>query len=56
MIDAREGHWQARSRARDAGLAVFRASLEPLRNMSRDRPFIGGASPLYPDYTVFGAF
>ncbi|TJW83556.1 MAG: glutathione S-transferase family protein [Mesorhizobium sp.] len=31
---------------RDAGLAGFRASLEP---------FIGGASPLFADYIVFGA-
>jgi glutathione S-transferase len=42
--------------ARDAGLAAFRAALEPLRNMLTYQPFIGGASPLYPDYIVFGAF
>ena len=33
--------------ARDAGLAGFRASLEPLRSMLGYQPFIGGASPLY---------
>jgi glutathione S-transferase len=44
------------SAARDAGLTAFRASLEPLRNMLGYQPFIGGDSPLYPDYIVFGAF
>jgi glutathione S-transferase len=42
--------------ARDSGLASFRASLEPLRSMLGYQPFIGGASPLYCDYIVFGAF
>ena len=41
---------------RDAGLAAFRASLEPLRSMLTYQPFIGGSAPLYPDYVVFGAF
>jgi glutathione S-transferase len=40
---------------RDAGLASFRASLEPLRSMLGYQPFIGGASPLFADYIVFGA-
>jgi glutathione S-transferase len=40
---------------RDAGLAGFRASLEPLRSMLAYQPFIGGASPLFADYIVFGA-
>jgi glutathione S-transferase len=44
------------SAARDAGLGAFRASLEPLRSMLTYQPFIGGSSPLYPDYIVFGAF
>lgn len=44
------------SAERDAGLAAFRASLEPLRSMLTYQPFIGGATPLYPDYIVFGAF
>lgn len=44
------------SAARDVGLAAFRASLEPLRSMLTYQPFIGGESPLYPDYIVFGAF
>ncbi|MBZ9694587.1 MULTISPECIES: glutathione S-transferase family protein [unclassified Mesorhizobium] len=41
--------------ARDAGLATFRAALEPLRSMLSYQPFIGGASPLFADYIVFGA-
>ncbi|MEP9388993.1 glutathione S-transferase family protein [Mesorhizobium sp. KR9-304] len=44
------------SAEREAGLAAFRASLEPLRSMLTYQPFIGGATPLYPDYIVFGAF
>ncbi|MFK0690539.1 glutathione S-transferase family protein [Mesorhizobium sp. IMUNJ 23033] len=40
---------------RDAGLNAFRASLEPLRSMLGYQPFIGGASPLFADYIVFGA-
>jgi glutathione S-transferase len=41
---------------RDAGLAAYRRSLEPLRSMLTYQPFIGGASPLFADYIVFGAF
>ncbi|MEI9428965.1 glutathione S-transferase family protein [Mesorhizobium sp. Cs1299R1N3] len=41
--------------ARDAGLATFRAALEPLRSMLSYQPFIGGDSPLFADYIVFGA-
>ena len=44
------------SGAREANLGAFRASLEPLRNMLTYQPFIGGSTPLYPDYVVFGAF
>jgi len=40
---------------RDTGLAGFRASLEPLRSMLGYQPFIGGTSPLFADYIVFGA-
>ncbi len=40
----------------EAGLAAFRASLEPLRNMLSYQPWIGGSMPLFPDYIVFGAF
>lgn len=41
---------------REQGLAGYRASLEPLRGMLSWQPFIGGASPLFADYIVFGAF
>ncbi|MET3582435.1 glutathione S-transferase [Mesorhizobium robiniae] len=41
--------------ARDAGLGAFRASLEPLRATLAQQPFIGGQSPLFADYIVFGA-
>lgn len=33
----------------------FRKSLEPLRNTLAAQPFLGGESPLYPDYIVFGS-
>lgn len=39
-----------------AGLEAFRAKLEPLRSMLTYQPFIGGTSPLFPDYIVAGAF
>lgn len=41
---------------RDSGLAAFRASLEPLRSMLAYQPWLGGQSPLFADYIVFGAF
>lgn len=44
------------SAARDAGLAAFRASLEPLRSMLAYQPWVGGDTPLFADYIVFGAF
>lgn len=40
---------------RDTKLVPFRASLEPLRSMLSYQPFIGGQTPLFPDYIVFGA-
>jgi glutathione S-transferase len=40
---------------RSTKLAAFRSSLEPLRSMLTYQPFIGGSSPLFPDYIVFGA-
>ncbi len=33
----------------------FSRKLQPLRNMLKIQPFIGGESPLFPDYIVFGA-
>ena len=40
---------------RDAGLAGWRAALDPLRSMLAHQPFIGGKSPLFGDYIVAGA-
>lgn len=40
---------------RDAAIDAFPAKLLPLRHMLRSQPFIGGASPLFADYIVFGA-
>lgn len=43
------------SAARDAGLGAFRASLEPLRSTLSYQHYLGGHSPLFADYIVFGA-
>lgn len=34
---------------------TFAKRLQPLRNMLKVQPFIGGDTPLFPDYIVFGA-
>jgi glutathione S-transferase len=36
-------------------IAALRNALEPLRVTLATQPFIGGDSPLYPDYIVFGS-
>jgi len=41
---------------RETRLESFRQSLEPLRQTVAAQPFLGGESPLYPDYIVFGSF
>jgi glutathione S-transferase len=41
---------------REARVEPFRASLEPLRQLVRGRPFLGGRTPLYADYMALGAF
>lgn len=41
---------------RDERLSGFRDSLLPLRRTLEAQDFLGGASPLYADYIVFGAF
>ena len=41
---------------REARLPGFRASLDPLRRTVERQAFLGGASPTYADYIVFGAF
>ncbi|MDX3927249.1 MAG: glutathione S-transferase family protein [Shinella sp.] len=35
--------------------AAFAGKLQPLRHMLQSQPFIGGESPLFSDYIVFGA-
>ena len=41
---------------REQRLEGFRQSLAPLRTTFQAQPFLGGDSPLYPDYIVFGCF
>ncbi len=41
---------------RDARIDAFRKYLDPLRLTLRKQPFIGGATPNYGDYIVFGQF
>jgi glutathione S-transferase len=38
-----------------AEIEGFAKKLQPLRNILKVQPFIGGESPLFPDYIVFGA-
>jgi glutathione S-transferase len=40
---------------RDAEIEAFSAKLTPLRVMLKSQPWIGGSSPLFADYIVFGA-
>ncbi len=44
------------TKAREKGVAAFRASLEPARRMLRDQPYLAGAHPAYPDYALASAF
>jgi glutathione S-transferase len=46
---------EAVAEAGQADLEFFSAKLEPLRHMLKFQPFLGGASPLFADYIVFGA-
>jgi glutathione S-transferase len=47
---------EAVSADRDKRLPDFRKSLQPIRLPLADVPFLGGQSPTYADYIVFGAF
>lgn len=40
---------------RDAAIAALPAALQPLRHMLGFQPFVGGATPLFGDYILFGA-
>ncbi|MFO1082682.1 MAG: glutathione S-transferase N-terminal domain-containing protein [Reyranellaceae bacterium] len=44
------------AKARDKGVAAFRAALEPARRVLRTQPFLCGEAPAYPDYALAGAF
>lgn len=58
--DSREARYGRRLEevpaGRDDRRDAFLKSLEPLRDMLKYQPFIGGETPLFPDYIVFGAF
>jgi glutathione S-transferase len=41
---------------REERVSVFRQSLEPLRALLAAQPFLGGETPAYADYIVFGCF
>lgn len=41
---------------RETRVAEFRASLQPIRMVLQTQPWLGGATPLYADYLIFGAF
>lgn len=46
---------EAASATRDAQRDTFRKTLEPMRSLLGYQPFIGGQTPLFPDYVLFGA-
>jgi glutathione S-transferase len=41
---------------REIRAGEFRASLQPLRIVLQTQPWLGGASPYYADFLIFGAF
>jgi glutathione S-transferase len=41
---------------RDQAVTAFRKSLDPLRLTLKTQPFLGGTTPNYADYIVFGGF
>ena len=43
-------------KARETGLATFRAALEPARRILRDQKFLSGDAAAYPDYILLGTF
>ena len=44
------------AKAREQGVAAFRAVLEPARRVLKEQPFLSGEQPAYPDYALAGAF
>src|SRR5690606_35199771 len=60
---SRDSRRKRYGRSREAVIAVgaahldaLRKRLRPLRDMLSYQPFMGGQTPLHPDYLVFGAF
>jgi glutathione S-transferase len=44
------------AKAREKGVASFRAVLEPARRLLGEQKFLAGEHPAYPDYALAGAF
>lgn len=44
------------AKAREKGVASFRAVLEPARRTLKEQPYLAGTHPAYPDYALAGAF
>ena len=44
------------AKAREKGVAAFRAVLEPARRVLQEQKFLAGEQPAYPDYALAGAF
>jgi len=44
------------AKAREKGVAAFRAVLEPARRVLKEQAFLTGEQPAYPDYALAGAF
>lgn len=40
---------------REEKVDAFRTALEPIRTVVKDQPFIGGLTPTYADYVLFGS-
>jgi len=47
---------EALTAGRDGHVQAFRKVLAPLRTTLKAQAFLGGASPLYADYAIFGSF
>jgi glutathione S-transferase len=42
--------------ARETDVLAFRKTLEPIRTVLASHPYLGGKTPAYADYVVFGCF
>ena len=43
------------AKAREKGVAAFRAALEPARRVLKEQKFLSGEAPAYPDYILLGS-